>query len=98
MAAVDNKHMIEVLTTKVEEGISKKTGMPWVMRKVQCIVRGPDNSLVVGVLSLPRGFEDVVPGKYLAEFELGIDFDNKVIPLLVKLHPFGETAKPVAKA
>lgn len=98
MAAVDNKHMIEILAVNPESGVSKKTGMPWQMYKAQCVIKGPDNSIKIGELNLNSSMKDTAPGKYLAEFELGVNFDNKVIPLLTKLHPFGDAGKAVPAA
>lgn len=98
MAAIDNKHLIEILTIISESGISKKTGQPWQMWKAQCVIRGGDNDIKVGVLNVSEKMKDTPPGKYLAEFELGVNFENKVIPLLTKLHAHGDTAKAVAKA
>lgn len=94
MSAVDNKHLIEILAVNPEGGVSKKTGLPWQMYKAQCVIKGPDNSIKIGELNLSDKMKDTAPGKYLAEFELGVSFENKVIPLLTKLHPYGDTAKP----
>jgi hypothetical protein len=99
MSAVDNKHLIQILGVKVDSGISKRTQQPWEMRKAQCAVTGPDGSIQVGVLMLPKAWkEDPVPGKYLAEFELGIDFENRIVPVLTKLHSFNDAAKPSPSA
>lgn len=98
MAAIDNKHLIEILTIIPEGGISKQSGKPWQMWKAQCVIKGPDNSIKVGVLNVSEKMKDTPPGKYLAEFELGVNFENKVIPLLTALHPHGDTAsKPSGK-
>lgn len=104
MAAVDNKHLIEILAVNEEGGVSKKTGNPWKMYKAQCVIKGPDNAIKIGELNLSDKMKDTAPGKYLAEFELGVSFENKVIPLLTKLHPFDQAVKaaspvsPAAKA
>jgi hypothetical protein len=94
MSAVDNKHLIQILAVNKSSGISNKTGKPWEMWKAQCVVNGPDSSIHVGELSLPTALRETTPGKYLAEFELGVNYDLKVIPLIVKLHPFGDTKSP----
>jgi hypothetical protein len=99
MSAVDNKHLIEILAVNKASGISGKTGKPWEILKAQCIVKGPDNSVQVGELNLPKSLLETTPGKYLAEFELGVNFDLKVIPVITKLHPHGDAAnKPAAAA
>ena len=92
MAAVDNKHLIEILAVNHESGIGKKTGQPWEMWKAQCVIKGPDNSIKIGELTLSKSMKDTPPGRYLAEFELGVNFDNKVVPLLTKLHLHGDSA------
>ena len=98
MAAIDNKHLIELLAVNPEGGISKKTGQQWQSWKAQCVVRGPDNSIKVGALRLPEKLKDTPPGRYLAEFELGVSFDNQIIPLIVQLQPFDQATKAQAKA
>jgi hypothetical protein len=103
MSAIDNKHLIEIIAVNLEGGTTKNgpnAGKPWEMRKAQCVIKGPDNSVKVGVLTLPKVMQEPKPGRYLAEFELGIDFDNKVIPLLTALHPFDNknSSTPAAAA
>lgn len=101
MAAIDNAHLLEILAVNREAGVSRKTGQPYEIFKAQCVVRGPDNSIQVGALNLNQSMKDTPPGKYLAEFLLGVSYDNKIIPVITKLHPHGETAqqgKPAAKA
>lgn len=95
MAAVDNKHLIEIIAVNKSGGISKKTGNPWEMYKAQCVVKGPDSSVQVGELNLPKHLIETAPGKYLAEFELGVNFDLKVVPVITALHPHGDT-RPAA--
>lgn len=93
MSAVDNKHLIEIIAINVDGGISKKTGLPWQMHKAQCVVRGPDNSIQIGELLLPRDLaENTTPGNYLAEFELGVSFERVIVPRITVLHPHGKTA------
>lgn len=98
MAAVDNKHLIEIVAVNKQSGTAKKSGNPYEIYKAQCIVKGPDQSIQVGELNLPKSLIETTPGKYLAEFELGVNFDRMVIPMITKLHPFGEGAKPAAAA
>jgi hypothetical protein len=99
MSAIDNKHLIEIVAINEASGISKKTGNAWTMHKAQCVVRGPDNSVVIGELMLPKELAlTTTPGKYLAEFELGVSFERIVVPRITALHVFGETAKPVPQA
>lgn len=99
MPAVDNKHLIEILVVNESNGVSKKSGQPWRMFRAQCIVRGPDNSVQIGELNLPDALSKTPPGKYLAEFELGVNFERLVVPRITALHAYGETAsKPIPKA
>jgi hypothetical protein len=100
MAAVDNKHLIEILAVNKAGGISKKTGNPWEMHKAQCVIKGPDNGVQIGELNLPKNLIETKPGKYLAEFELGVNMDLKVVPIITVLHPFGgdKPAAPAPKA
>jgi hypothetical protein len=98
MSAVDNKHLIEILAVNKSNGIAKKTGNPWEMWKAQCVVKGPDQSIQIGELNLPKSLTDTAPGKYLAEFELGVNFDRMVIPMITKLHPFDGATKASSPA
>lgn len=103
MAAIDNKHLVEIIAVNRDSGISKKTGNPWEMCKAQCIVRGPDNLMKIGELILPKALSETPPGKYLVEFELDVSFERVVVPRITQLHPWaGEiptprTEKPVEK-
>jgi hypothetical protein len=104
MSAVDNKHLIEILAVNKSSGIAKKTGNPWEMWKAQCVVKGPDQSIQIGELNLPKSLVDTAPGKYLAEFELGVSFERMVVPMITKLHawsgdaPAAGAARPAAAA
>lgn len=102
MAAIDNKHLIEIIAINKENGIAKKSGNPWEMSKAQCIVRGPDGVVKIGELILPKSLTDTAPGKYLAEFELDVSFERVVVPRITALHALsasagGEGSAPVAK-
>lgn len=98
MPAIDNKHLIEVIAINVQSGTSKKTGNPYAIHKAQCVVRGPDNSVQIGELKISKELaEKTPPGKYLAEFELGVSFERLVVPLVTALHPWGDN-KPQAQA
>ena len=94
MAAIDNKHLVEILKVNKESGHSKRTGKDWEMFKAQCVIRAGDG-IQVGVLNLPRELESTPAGKYLAEFELGVSMDRMLVPVITQLHPYGETAKAV---
>lgn len=93
MAAVDNKHQLQILAVNLSEGKSKRTGNDWRMHKAQCVMQGPDGSVQVGELLLPKSMAHVPPGKYLAEFELGINYDRLVVPVLTQLHPSDPATK-----
>lgn len=96
MAAVDNKHLIEILAVNKQSGTARKSGNPYEIYKAQCVVKGPDQSIQVGELNLPKSLIETTPGKYLAEFELGVNFDRMIVPMITKLHPFGDSAKSAA--
>ncbi|MQQ99259.1 hypothetical protein [Glaciimonas soli] len=86
--SIDTKNLIEILAINVQSGKSKKTGNDYEIHKAQCVIRGANDSTQVGELNLPKELALTVPGKYLAEFELSINFDRLVIPRVIALHPF----------
>lgn len=96
MPAVDTKHLINIIAVNKEGGISKKTGNPWEMYKAQCVIRGPDNSVKIGELILPKTLAETTPGDYLAEFELDVSFERVVVPRITALHPHGNKSAPAA--
>ncbi|WP_293781260.1 hypothetical protein [uncultured Oxalicibacterium sp.] len=98
MAAVDTKHLINIIAVNKDSGISKRTQQPWEMYKAQCVVRGPDNSVKIGELILPKSLAETTPGDYLAEFELDVSFERVVVPRITALHPHGKSAAPAPKA
>lgn len=99
MSAIDSKHLIEIIAINVQSGTAKKTGNPYAIHKAQCVVRGPDNSVQIGELNLPKELaEKTPPGKYLAEFELGVSFERLVVPRITSLHPWGDNRPQSASA
>jgi hypothetical protein len=98
MSAVDNKHLIEVLAVNVQRGTAKKSGNPYEIHKAQCVIKGPDGVIQIGEMNLPKHLIETKPGKYLAEFELGVNFDRLVVPVITNLHAHGDTARPTAKS
>lgn len=96
MAAIDNKHLIDILAINQSSGVSSKSGKAWEMFRAQCVISGPDSSMKIGELLLPRDLKETIPGRYLAEFELDVSFDRLVIPRITALHPHN-SGKPVAK-
>ena len=96
MAAVDNKHQIEIMAVNVQSGVSRKTGLPFSIPKAQCIVRGHDGAIQIGELNLSKELAETLPGKYLAEFELGVSYERMIVPRITVLHPVSELAKPAA--
>lgn len=98
MSAIDNKHLIEIVSVQEASGISRKTGNPWKMYRAQCVVTGGDSGAKVGELLLPDSLKDTSPGKYLAEFQLDVSFERLVVPRITALHPHGANAnRPQAK-
>lgn len=94
MAAIDSKHLVEILAVNRESGTSKKTGNAWEMFKAQCIITS-DNRTKIGELIMPKHLVDTTPGKYLVEFELDVSFDRVVVPRIIALHPHGAANSPV---
>ena len=97
MSAIDNKHLIDIVSVQEASGISRKTGNPWKMYRAQCVVTGGDSGAKVGELLLPDSLKDTTPGKYLAEFQLDVSFERLVVPRITALHPHGANARPQAK-
>jgi len=98
MSAIDNKHLIEIVSVQESSGVSRKTGNPWKMYRAQCVVTGGDNGAKVGELLLPDSLKDTIPGKYLAEFQLDVSFERLVVPRITALHAHGGgAARPQAK-
>jgi hypothetical protein len=95
MAAIDSKNKLQLLEIFKKSDVSRKTGLPYTITQGQFVVHTP-TGIRVGTLSMRGDLAETPPGDYLAEFELGIDFDNKIVPLISKLHPFG--TKPPAPA
>lgn len=89
MSAIDNKHLIEIVSIQESSGISRKTGNPWKMYRAQCVVTGGDSGAKVGELLLPDSLKDTAPGKYLAEFQLDVSFERLVVPRITALHNHG---------
>jgi hypothetical protein len=96
--SIDNMHMIEVLAVNVQSGTSKKTGNGYTLYKAQCVIHGPNQSLQIGELFLKEEIaKGVVPGKYLADCELYVNFDREVALRVVAMQPWGVAgAKPAA--
>ncbi len=92
MSAIDNKHLIEIVSVQESSGVSRKTGNPWKMYRAQCVVTGGDSGAKVGELLLPDSLKDTEPGKYLAEFQLDVSFERLVVPRITALHPHGAGA------
>jgi hypothetical protein len=93
MAAIDNKNLLEILSINVQSGVSKKTGQPFSLPKAQCILKSGDGTIRIGELMLPKDMAETKPGKYLAEFELDVSFDLRVVPRVIALHAYAD--KPV---
>lgn len=92
MSAIDNKHLIEIVSVQESSGVSRKTGSPWKMYRAQCVVTGGDKGAKVGELLLPDTLKETQPGKYLAEFQLDVNFERLVIPRITALHPHASAA------
>jgi hypothetical protein len=101
MAAIDNSKLVEIFKINPED-IKTKTGNTFTVYKAQCLVKGPDNSMHIGIMDVTKElFESTVPGKYLAEAGLTVNYKKDVVWQTVKLHPWAESKAapaPAAKA
>ena len=98
MAAIDSKNKLELLSIYQQKGISKKTGNPYEINKGQFVIHTP-NGVRIGAMSMRNELLNTKPGSYLAEFELNIDFDNNIVPIICGLHPIdAKTLTPAAAA
>lgn len=94
MSAIDNKHLLEIIGVIPQE-YPPKNGRPGgVIHKAQCVFHGGDSGVQVGQLLLPQNLKDTPPGKYLAEFELGVNYKLEVVPKITLLHPHGKSVSP----
>lgn len=103
MAAIDNKHLIEIISINVRSGVARASGRPYEIHEAQCVIHGPDGAKAVGQLNLPKLLADSTkPGRYLAEFELAVSMDRMVVPRVTVLHvhstPAAVPIPPLAKA
>ncbi len=91
-----NTNWINIINVISRSGISKKTGLPWTMNFAQCVLIALDGELKIGKLLLPKALNDTKPGEYLASFQLDVDYETDVVPVITALHPYN-ASKPVAK-
>ncbi len=90
-----NTNWINIINVISRSGISKKTGLPWTMNFAQCVLVALDGELKIGKLLLPKALNDTKPGEYLASFQLDVDYETDVVPVITALHPYNKpTAKP----
>jgi len=88
---------INIINVISRSGISKKTGLPWTMNFAQCVLIALDGELKIGKMLLPKALNDTKPGEYLASFQLDVDYETDVVPVITALHPYN-SGKPVAKS
>lgn len=88
MSAIDNKHLLEIINIVPQAYEAKNGRAAGTMYKAQCVCHGGDEGIVIGQLVLPRHLKDTKPGKYLAEFRLGVNFKLEVVPMITALHVF----------
>jgi len=88
---------INIINVISRSGISKKTGLPWTMNFAQCVLVALDGELKIGKLLLPKALNDTKPGEYLASFQLDVDYETDVVPVITALHPYN-SGKSVSKS
>lgn len=90
------KQVIEILSAKEKSGIGSKSQKAYSMIICQCIVTDADTGEInVGELTMPKDSSVPAPGKYEAEFKIGIDYQTKKIGgILVGLVPVSQSRKP----
>lgn len=98
MSAIDNKHLLEIINVVTQEYPAKGDRKAGTMFKAQCLFHGGDGGVMVGQMLLPKELKETTPGKYLAEFELGVNYKLEVVPRITALHAHGKTAAPAPKA
>jgi hypothetical protein len=81
------KSNLEILSVEEKSGVSKKSGSAYNIRTAHVILDS-DEGRQVGVLNLPKDMVKPNPGKYVAEFGIGVDFQSRqVTGRLISLHP-----------
>jgi hypothetical protein len=105
MSAIDNKHLLEIVNIVPQEYPAKDGRAAGKIFKAQCLMHGSDGGVLIGQLMLPKHLIETPPGKYLAEFELAVDYKMQVVPRVTVLHPWASRQpvpaadqKPAAKA
>jgi len=93
-----NTNWINIINVISRSGISKKTGLPWTMHFAQCVLVALDGELKIGKLLLPKALNDTQPGEYLASFQLDVNYETDVVPVITALHPFTGNASPRSNA
>ena len=92
MSAIDSKHMLEIINILPQNFPAKDGRAAGTIYKAQCLMHGGDGGVVVGQLLIPKTLIETTAGKYLAEFELAVDYKMNVVPRVTALHPW---SKPV---
>ena len=94
--SLDSKHRVRIVHINSLDYVSKKTGQSGQMKLAQCIVTSESEEggekIVVGELLLPKHLSDIIPGDYLADFELALDREKRIGSRLVSLMPFGQAS------
>jgi hypothetical protein len=96
MSAIDNKHLLEILQVLPAKIAAKGDRKEFTLHKAQCVFHGGEQGVQVGQLILPDSMKDTTAGKYLAEFELAVNYKLEVIPRIIALHPHGASSGPRA--
>lgn len=88
------KQLLEILSSENKSGIGKKSGSAYSMTICQCVVTDSETGEIkVGELTLPKDHPEPLPGKYEAEFKIGVDYQTKKIGgVLVGLTPASKVA------
>jgi hypothetical protein len=96
MSAIDNKHLLEIVNVVPQNYPAKDGRAAGTIHKAQCLMHGGDGGVLIGQLMLPKHLIETPPGKYLAEFELAVDYKMQVVPRVTVLHPWANRQQPSA--
>lgn len=83
---------IDVLAVNRRSGVSRKTGEAYNMASAECVFHSTDPEtgaarLVAGEMMLPRGQEDIQPGRYVASMIFRRNREGRIEAGIAKLVP-----------
>lgn len=90
--------VIQILSHETKTGNAKASGKPYSMIICQAVVQDRKTGEVkVGELMMPKDAPAPAPGRYTAEFSVGVDYAKKqVVAMITALVPLKDGAAPAA--